>query len=205
MRRTPWPTPAGPGPTGATYAGPARRIAAFGLDWLVISGYIVLLTGATLLVGRLLGAAGAPPDAWVINVVAFVTLILPVGLYFALLESGPGQATWGKRRLGLRVVTRAGGRLGRGRAVLRTAGKLLPWQLAHTCLLAIPGWPLASGTPPPWVFAGFAVVWLLVAADLVALVRAPAHRTPYDWLAGSEVVVMGSPPPPAIAPPGLRG
>jgi uncharacterized RDD family membrane protein YckC len=41
----------------------------------------------------------------------FLTLVLPVILYFCFQESSLTQATWGKRKLGLRVVTAIGARL----------------------------------------------------------------------------------------------
>ena len=66
--------------------------------------------------------------------------------------------------------------------------EFLPWQIAHTCLFHIPGWPLAPGAPPAWVIAGFGLVWLLVISYLATLGLSKSHRTPYDRLAGSKVL-----------------
>src|SRR5579859_2259411 len=190
MRRSfspPAPAQTGPGTRdphpAEAYAGLLRRLAAFALDWLVIAVYIVLLTVVTLLIGSGLGASAVQGLANPVlsNAIAFLTLILPVILYFTLLESGPGQDTWGKRKLGLRVRRMDGGRLSRGQAAGRAVGKFLPWQLAHTCLFAIPGWPLAPTAPAWWVMAGFAAVWIIVGADLATLGLTATHRTPYDW------------------------
>jgi uncharacterized RDD family membrane protein YckC len=46
-------------------------------------------------------------------------------LYFALMESGPWQATLGKKLLGIRVTGLDGGRIGFGRATGRYFGKIL--------------------------------------------------------------------------------
>lgn len=179
------------------YAGLGRRLAAFLLDYLVIAGYIILLI---LTVGGLMAAGLVPraaaPDPLLYDSIAFVTLVLPVILYFTLLESSPWQATLGKRRVGLRVTAADGGRLSLRQASLRSLVKFLPWQLAHTSLFYIKGWPFAPEPPTPPVVLGLALVWVIVGAYLVALLVDKAHRTPYDRLARSVVVVGASVPRP---------
>lgn len=172
-------------------ATPGDRIIAFLFDYLVICVYLVALTGVTFVVSR-----NADADAWAsffaspirADLIAFVTTVLPVALYFAVSESSAGRATWGKRRRGLRVATTAGARLGFTRAFVRAALKLLPWQLAHTCLFNIPGWPMATAQPPVWVIVGFSLVWVIVAVYLISLFVGRNRRTPYDRVAGSIVV-----------------
>lgn len=173
---------------------PARfgpRILAFLLDYLVISGYIVLLTLVSMLI--LNSGAGPALSGLFDNPVradlfAFFVLILPVILYFALSESGARQATWGKQRLRLCVTDQHGGRLSRPRALLRSAVKFLPWQIAHTSLFHVPGWPMEATTVPTPSVIGFVVVWALVFIWLGLLIFHPARRAPYDLLAGSWVV-----------------
>lgn len=172
--------------------GPARRLGAFGLDYLLILCYLVVLgaIGSVLTLGPFGHAWGrliSTPAR--LDLVAFVTAVLPVALYFTLLEGSSRGATWGKRRMRVRVVRVGGGELGKGRALLRSAVKLLPWQLAHTCLLHIPGWPVEPQQPPLWVLWGMSLVWVLVGLYVGALVVRKDRRTPYDWVAGSEVVV----------------
>ncbi len=172
-------------------AGVRPRLLAFALDYLVIAAYALALVAVTLLAANplrglltVLLATPASRDA-----VAFVTVILPVILYFALQEGSARQGTWGKRKLGLRVTGLDGGPLPLGRALLRSAVKFLPWQIAHTCLFHIPGWPLAPAAPPGWVNVGFTLVWLLVITYLAMLGFSKSHRTLYDRLAGSQVLV----------------
>ncbi len=176
-------------------AGARPRLLAFALDYLVIAAYALALTAATLLAANplrgLLAALLATPASR--DAVAFVTVVLPVSLYFALQEGSARQGTWGKRKLGLRVTGLDGGPLPLGRALVRAAVKFLPWQIAHTCLFHYPGWPLAPAAPPAWVIVGFALVWLLVIIYLVMLGFCKSHRTPYDRLAGSQVLVRVQP------------
>lgn len=52
-------------------------------------------------------------------------------LYFALLESGKKQATFGKRIMGIKVVDYKGGRIGFGRATGRTFAKVLSYAVMY--------------------------------------------------------------------------
>lgn len=170
-----------------------QRTAAFALDYLVILAYILLLAGVSVLLlisppgARLFGLLDQP---WQRDALAFVTLVLPVMLYFAFSHSRPAGGTWGKRRLGLQVVRYPeGGGVVFGRALLRAAVKLLPWQLAHTALFNIPGWPQSPGTPPGWVIGLFILVWLLVLLYWLSALLSPQRRSLYDLAAGTSVRV----------------
>jgi uncharacterized RDD family membrane protein YckC len=75
--------------TSLRYAGLARRIGAFVLDWLVIAAYILVLTATTLGVFSILQYTGReimfPTDPVRGDLIAFTTLVLPVVLYFTWL------------------------------------------------------------------------------------------------------------------------
>ena len=175
------------------YAGFAIRLKAFAFDYLIILSYILLLTVVTTVVIKVSGLLGSsvqwPEDPILADLIAFVTLILPVILYFTLQESSPRQSTWGKRKAGIRVVDANGGALSRGQVFFRSIVKLLPWQIAHTCLFHIPGWPLAVTMIPHMVTIGFALVYVLVALYIAATFISKKRRTPYDWASGSCVIV----------------
>lgn len=61
----------------------------------------------------------------VIELIMFVVLLSAGWLYYALLESGPGQATYGKRIMGLRVTDMTGTRISFGHASGRFFGKII--------------------------------------------------------------------------------
>lgn len=162
-------------------AEPVGRIRAWLLDWLVILAWVALTTvvGAGLwLAGLRLGPVG-------LNLIATVSVVLPVCVGFALLEAGPAQATWGKRRHGLRVVRAAdGGRIGLVRAMVRNLIKIgVPWSLGHAVAIA-----LATGSD--WsVGLGLATVLAYgLPALFVLMLILPGHRPPYDLVAGTVVV-----------------
>jgi len=169
----------------------ARRFAAFGLDYLLVSAYLVLLgsIGAAL-------AFGPMSKSWVrflsdplhMDLVAFLTTVLPVGAYFAFFESSRRGATPGKRLMRLRVAQLGGARLSLRRAAIRAAAKLLPWQIAHTSMFHFPGWPANPHTPPLWVTAGLVLAWTLVGFYVLTIAFRSDRRAPYDWISGAQVL-----------------
>lgn len=178
---------------GPAAAPVSSRIKAFALDYLVILGYLAVLTGASLAVSLGIGISTGIRDflaqPLVADLLTFFTVLLPVVLYFTFTESSPRQASWGKRRTGIRVVDAGGSRLSRRAALVRSLVKFLPWQLAHSSIYHIPGWPLNPGEIPWYSAVGLVLTWALVIAYLLTLLLGKTHRTPYDWLAGSRVVM----------------
>jgi uncharacterized RDD family membrane protein YckC len=169
----------------ADFAGFGRRVLAFAYDYILIAIYIGILAGLVLLVPPLNQFFMAIfTDAVTSDVVAFFLVILPVILYFAFQEGSVRASTWGKRRVGLRVVARDGAPIGYGRALVRSALKFLPWQFGHTAVFQT----LFAG-PSFWSYLLYALAYSLAIYYLFTLWRHPAHRTPYDRTAGTVVIV----------------
>ena len=179
-------------PGSVQYAGFIKRLKAFLLDYLIILAYLVVLAGVNygvILSGGVLENVSpifASPTAR--DAIAFLTLILPVILYFTLQESSSKRATWGKRKVDIRVVNASGGRLSKKQAFVRSLVKFLPWQIAHTCIYHIEGLPFSPVEPSSMVMAGFALVYLLVGIYIASALISKKHRTPYDRAAGSFVI-----------------
>ncbi len=173
-----------------------QRIGAFLLDYLIIAAYLVLLIIISVGLGfgplqSVFRAMFANPN--VSEFSAFLLLVLPVILYFAVFECSSWQATLGKRRMGLRVIDTHDARLNFPRSLARSLLKFLPWELTHACLWRIPGWPLAPSTPSPVITAGLVLVWILVGAYLVSMLVSKKHQALYDWIAGTFVIVVQRP------------
>lgn len=177
------------------HAGWRWRLVAFAYDYALIAGFLCCVVAA----GKLLylvspAAAGALfGDPVSGQLAGFLAVTLPVGLYFTLAESSTGQATWGKRKLDLRVTCLDGARLSVVRAAARTALKFLPWELAHACI-----WHLRASpqSPPSWATWGLALVWIMVGANLMCLWRGPAHQALHDRIAGTVVTRRQEAAPP---------
>ncbi|MHC4113249.1 MAG: RDD family protein [Planctomycetota bacterium] len=170
-----------------SYAGLWARVLAFAFDYLAIALYLIVISAVSLTVQLVFPKIvpmffNNPLSA---QIITFCLITLPISLYFVLFESSPRQATWGKRRQGLKVIGTNGERLTRAHAIGRTVLKFIPWELAHTCIWQV---SLARQEPSPMITAGFVLVWILIGANVVMLWISPKHQTLYDWLAGTYVV-----------------
>jgi uncharacterized RDD family membrane protein YckC len=169
-----------------------RRIGALAVDYLVSCCWAGILALGALTVRAVRG--GLPDVLGTLGPagtqgVFFLLLTFVIGCYLYLTESGEHSATWGKRRLRLRVTAAGGDRPGRASILIRTAVKLAPWELAHTFVWQLLWFQHQYGTaaaPPGWIMAGLigamvlAVIWL--AAPLLT------GRGVHDRLARTTVV-----------------
>lgn len=96
---------------GQAYASWGRRVGAYLLDSLVLFVPLVLLIGIFV-----------AADIWAAVVIAYLaTIVLPF-VYFTVMHGGESGQTYGKRWLGIRVVSdETGNSIGRGRAFGRYA------------------------------------------------------------------------------------
>ena len=166
-----------------------QRAAAFGLDYLLISAYLIILVIVGLLVQFASPALSHALFGSAITgeLTGFAVLTLPVTLYFTFGEASAARATWGKHRLGLRVVTGDDQRLGLGRSLLRSGLKFLPWELAHASIWQF----MFAGPKPPLLDAALAVVWLLVGLNVLSVLVDGRHRALYDRIARTMVISAG--------------
>ena len=88
---------------------PARWKAS-GWDYLVITGWLLTITGIAAVVVPVLPSVTASQSPAVTDTIAFSASVFPAWVYLTLTEGGPRRATWGKRRSGLHVVTAGGTR-----------------------------------------------------------------------------------------------
>lgn len=118
------------------------------------------------------------------DVIAFCFSIFPVWTYFTLAESSRNQGSISKKRLGLRVSSISGDRIGLIRAGIRNAVKLAPWQLAHIAVVR-----LALDVDAPIIIATtyWMSVFLVILTSVMAL-HDPLKRALHDQVAATRVV-----------------
>lgn len=92
---------------GLTLSGAGERAAAFLIDAAIIIGALILFTIIVMIIA---GWAGGPAGE-ISLIIWFLGSFIARNGYFILFEMGSRAATPGKRRMGLRVVARNGGRL----------------------------------------------------------------------------------------------
>jgi uncharacterized RDD family membrane protein YckC/Tfp pilus assembly major pilin PilA len=199
-----------PDARAGTYAGFAPRLGAQAVDGLIFLIVLALCGGAIGFAFGLVGWADRLREedpAWT------VFALVAAWLYTAIGESGPRQATWGKRLFGLQVADANGRRIGFGRASARFFLRYLsmlplllgyfmqPFTarrqalhdlLASTVVLDTRERGVRTGRVPRGLGAMVAAGVLLVAVGATVAVALPAYRD-YTVRTGiAEVMVAAS-------------
>lgn len=160
------------------------RLTAFFFDYFLLFGALVLPQAALVAL-----TAGFPfnrlRNGWQIESWVLLSVSLPTWLYFTISESSRHRATLGKRVFGLQVANVTGEGVSLRQALIRTAFKLLPWEVTHlSLLLPEPMW----SDPEPGFRPGLLIAYLLMGLYLVVAWRKPQRRAPHDLVAGTIVV-----------------
>jgi len=116
-------------------------------------------------------------------IAAIMSFSLPAWLYFFLSDLSRGGATIGKRIMKLRVCP-----IGEkeiitpGMAFIRTAVKLLPWEIAHVF-----GFALADALGSVFQSAGLITANVLIVIYLVILIKNRGEKSLHDIVSKTKV------------------
>lgn len=168
-----------------SYAPFKVRIYAFFIDYLIIAMYGLFIVGTSSFIFRTSIYPLFSSSPVTAELTGFLMMTLPVSLYFVWCESSKWQGTLGKRKMGIRVVGHAGQRIGIGRSILRTAVKLLPWEVSHFGIWRL---ILPTDLPEITVFVILNAVNLVILIYLIIPFTNKYRKNVYDWIAGTIVV-----------------
>lgn len=121
-----------------------------------------------------------------VYVILVLNFSLPAWAYFALADHSRGGATFGKRLFSLGTKAEGGGRVSAGRALVRTAVKLVPWEIVHASAFLFAPVPGEFGVGN-WVGIGVSYVLLLV--YLLVAWRTGGRRSVHDFVASTCVTM----------------
>jgi len=167
-----------------------RRLAAYALDCVVLFGGLLLLQAALIPINPILAMqrdgrvfTGAQLHLWV-----FATATIPFLLYFAISIASSRQATPAMRWLRIRVegVGDGGIPVSIGRALVRTAVLLLPFEINHTVMFQMSS--TSAGGPGLAAWMGIAAVWVLLAIYVGTAVLTRRRQSVHDLMARTVVV-----------------
>jgi len=156
-----------------------RRALAYLVDIAIL---FAVLGPAGFLVQQAIGYAPTTgPEIWGVLILNFS---IPVWIYFWLSDASRRGATLGKRIFRIRVVGSDGRPPGPGRALARTALKLLPWEMVHLSAFAL--------SPDPDAFSvlqsiGLTVANVLMLVYLYEAFASHGRRSVHDRVASTEI------------------
>ena len=167
-----------------------RRLVAAFIDCWVIIGYALLVLLSVSLVPQIKGWLSGWFSEWLsrpaaAHVTSFLLVTFPAAAYLVAADASSSGATFGKRLMGIRVISTAGGRLSIFRSVLRTGIRFIPWELAHSAI-----WRIHLGaefSPHSIPFLLVIACYALVLANVSSQFFDHRHRAIYDFIARSQV------------------
>ncbi|NLT74154.1 MAG: RDD family protein [Chloroflexi bacterium] len=162
--------------------GTARRLKALFFDWLLISAYLIVLLIVASSIYALIPDGTPESTSYQAQLIATLASVVPVTAVFAIWEGTRPFASWGKRRVGLKVIYE--GSPVRG-SVIRNTAKFLPWQFGH--MGTIDGVYHGFDTPFAAALLSLSIALAIVYVLMVLLRHDGRHLA--DLLAGSTVVV----------------
>lgn len=156
-----------------------KRIGAYLLD---ISILFIILAPTGFLIQHVLGLS--PSTAKEIYLTLVLNFSVPAWFYFACSDQTRRGATIGKRLLSLRTETETSGQVRMGKATVRTAVKMIPWELTHASgFLLAP----ALGELSPGNYAGIGMAYILIFVYLIVAWRTNGRRSTHDIVANTQV------------------
>lgn len=167
-----------------------QRLLGIFVDYLIILAYIVILLCVTFtahyfFTEHLPNTSLVNP--WLGEMIGFVTLTLPVALYFILTESGSRQASIGKRVARIVVSNKDGAKASLRQIVIRTVIKFLPWELAHVSIYHLVAANQSGQMLSIAINIGLFVSNLLFLVYVLTIIFRHDHGGPYDMVAGTTL------------------
>jgi uncharacterized RDD family membrane protein YckC len=166
----------------------AKRIKAFLVDYGIILLYIIFLFGVSMLLSKLFSFPLNADDPFWGELIGFLTLTLPVILYFTFSENSNYAGTMGKRKYGLKVVNYNLSKATFSQLLLRNAIKFLPWEMAHFFVFKLFYFSRIKANTPSWVMSGLIASQMLALTYLILLVFNKHHQSGYETLSKTRVI-----------------
>jgi uncharacterized RDD family membrane protein YckC len=161
------------------------RFKAFMLDYLLIFVYLVVLAIFNILIfpsvqslfnGSLVLA----------QFTGFLMVTLPISLYFIISDSVIGRQSFGKRRMGIKVVNERNETLPILHAIFRTILKFLPWELSHYLVYRLVY--LGDGEVPLNYYIVGGIIYALMFAYILTALFTKRKRSLYDIVVKTQVI-----------------
>ena len=167
-----------------------KRFLAFAIDYLVMTLYAMALYALRIYLfdSPVSNASYAPLYG---QAIGFLSLTLPVFLYFYLSERSNFGGTMGKRVMHIQVVLSTQTHDRTLKIFLRNLLKFLPWEIAHTGVHWLIYYSENSIETPLWVWFSLILPQAVVLGYIVSIVSSGGKSSLYDTLAKTKVVLPG--------------
>jgi len=167
-----------------------RRFLAFAIDYIIIVLYALTLFGICFVLSESYGLEFTL-DPIKGQIIGFLSLTLPVFLYFVLLENSAKKGTFGKQLVGIKVVFSSSN----GSILRRNILKFLPWEIAHTGVhwmyyYNIKHLGFLEGGSEPWgIWLLLLIPQVIVLVYAYSIFKTKGSLSLYDSWAGTKIEI----------------
>ena len=163
-----------------------KRGLAFLIDYVLIISYAVCLYFVSSFLQSFISIDLSSETPLVNQGIGFVTLTLPVFLYFYFSERSAKAATLGKQILGLRVQVQKD--ISSQKILKRNIVKFLPWEVAHFGVHFLFYFDHKQLSVPIWNWFFLMVPQIMVIFYIITILISRGRSGFYDRLAHTEIV-----------------
>lgn len=158
-----------------------RRLIAFGLDYIIIVLYALLLFGMTMILNS--SELALTPISG--QLLGFFSLTLAVFLYFFFSEKGRHNATLGKRIMNISVTAQSKNK--QARILHRNILKFLPWEIAHTGVHWMVFYSNDQIDVPIWVWMLLIFPQIVMVTYFISIVTSKGESSIYDKISNTKI------------------
>lgn len=167
-----------------------KRVVASIIDFGIIAIYGTILFATTTFIHTIFNLK-YNHNPYSGQVTGFITLTLPVIMYFYLSEKGKWKGTVGKK---IQKITVETSHSNRAKCILkRNILKFLPWEFAHTGIHWAIYYDTKGVDTPFWVWILLILPQLIVVVYFVSILRSMGRKSVYDSLANTKITYQADP------------
>jgi len=159
-----------------------KRILAYVIDYLLIMLYAVLLFLISYSIHSVNGSTLEVQGPVEGNITSFITLTLPVFLYFYFYESSKKQGTFGKQLQKIKVKNNS-----KKNVFIRVFMKVLPWEIAHFGIHYSVYYDSQNLEVPLWNWVVNITPQIVVIIYLISIVMSKGKSSVYDKIANTSI------------------
>lgn len=167
------------------YATFLLRFKAFLIDYLFIFTYLITLVIISVLLFPSLQNL-FKHSIVIAQITSFILVTLPVSLYFIITDSILVGQSFGKKKIGIRVVNNYSNPLSIQQSILRTMTKFLPWELSHYLIYRTV--EIGEGEIPIYNYAIGGLVYVLIIVYILTSIFTKKKQSLYDMIVKTQVI-----------------
>lgn len=160
----------------------SKRVIAFILDILILFPILFLLS---IILIQVLGPPVTPFQTYIRIIINFS---IPFWIYSILNDFSKSGSSYGKKIMKIKVISSKNVRLNLFQAILRTAIKLIPWEMTH---LTFFGLSETWGSFSIIQIVLVVIIYILIFMYIFIMIKTRGLKGIHDYISNTQVILVG--------------